>query len=143
MPSNVDLPEPFSPTRAWTSPARQSKLTFLSARTAPNWRDTPASSRTTSWFIPVLERLARSGEHLGEHAVGSERGPRHHLVDTIGIAVGRCDLSHHMRDHDLAGDLAALLVDHRRGDGDARLEVASRRVPDVVGRLRSLGPIAE
>src|SRR5215813_9401942 len=32
----VDLPAPFSPTSAWTSPARRSNETPLSARTAPN-----------------------------------------------------------------------------------------------------------
>ena len=31
IPSNVDFPDPFSPTRAWISPARQSKLTSRSA----------------------------------------------------------------------------------------------------------------
>ena len=46
IPRRVDFPEPFSPTTAWTSPARQSKLTSVSARTAPNCRDTPLSSRT-------------------------------------------------------------------------------------------------
>src|SRR5215813_6780899 len=33
---SVDLPAPFSPTSAWTSPARRSNETPLSARTAPN-----------------------------------------------------------------------------------------------------------
>src|SRR5215510_6546550 len=32
----VDLPAPFSPTSAWTSPSRRSNETPLSARTAPN-----------------------------------------------------------------------------------------------------------
>src|SRR5215467_7675581 len=32
----VDLPAPFSPTSAWTSPARKSNETPLRARTAPN-----------------------------------------------------------------------------------------------------------
>src|SRR6478735_10802044 len=31
---NVDLPAPFSPSRAWTSPERTSNETFLSATTA-------------------------------------------------------------------------------------------------------------
>ena len=46
IPSNVDFPDPFSPTSAWISPARQSTLTSRSACTAPNAFDTPRSVRT-------------------------------------------------------------------------------------------------
>ena len=47
IPSSVDFPEPFSPTSAWISPARQSKSTSRSACTAPNAFDTPRKESTT------------------------------------------------------------------------------------------------
>src|SRR6185436_15690825 len=46
IPSSVDFPDPFSPTRAWISPARQSTLTSRSACTAPNALDTLRSVST-------------------------------------------------------------------------------------------------
>src|SRR5215216_2642174 len=55
MPSNVDFPDPFSPTSAWTSPTRQSKLTSRSACTAPNAFDTPLSERTTGLSGPGID----------------------------------------------------------------------------------------
>ncbi len=44
--TRVDLPAPFSPARACTSPARSSRLTPASARTAPNALLTSTSART-------------------------------------------------------------------------------------------------
>jgi hypothetical protein len=38
---SVDLPEPFSPTRQWTSPARTSMSTSRSACTPPKTLDMP------------------------------------------------------------------------------------------------------
>src|SRR5690242_14905973 len=46
IPRSVDFPDPFSPTTAWTSPAKQSTLTRRSACTAPKRFDTPRSDRT-------------------------------------------------------------------------------------------------
>ena len=43
--SSVDLPAPFSPTSEWTSPARRSNETFVSARTPGNVLLMPRSSR--------------------------------------------------------------------------------------------------
>src|SRR5581483_9194885 len=43
---NVDLPAPFSPTRAWTSPSSTSNETLLSATTPGNVLTTSASRRT-------------------------------------------------------------------------------------------------
>src|SRR5512147_3258251 len=43
--SRVDLPAPFSPTRACTSPGRSSKSTSLSARTPGKLLDTASSLR--------------------------------------------------------------------------------------------------
>src|SRR5262249_42278881 len=53
----VDLPAPFSPTSAWTSPARRSNETPLSARTAPN--DFEIESTLSSMiFYSKLEDLS-------------------------------------------------------------------------------------
>src|SRR5687768_12668971 len=43
---SVDLPAPFSPTRAWISPGRRVKSTSLSARTPAKVFVTPATSMT-------------------------------------------------------------------------------------------------
>ena len=43
---SVDLPAPFSPMIAWTSPARTSSETSLSTSIGPNERDSPTASRT-------------------------------------------------------------------------------------------------
>ena len=42
---SVDLPAPFSPSRAWTSPATTSKSTRSFATTEPNFFVIPLSSR--------------------------------------------------------------------------------------------------
>src|SRR5438309_2450050 len=88
IPSNVDFPDPFSPTSAWISPARQSTLTSRSACTAPNAFDTPRRVSTRGlagpgldivcfllrflWLIPsfLLGRV-----HLVEQAPRGERPP--------------------------------------------------------------------
>ena len=44
---SVDLPAPFSPIRAWTSPARRVKSTSWSARTPGNDLVTPETARTS------------------------------------------------------------------------------------------------
>src|ERR1700733_10123393 len=43
---SVDLPAPFSPSSAWTSPANTSKSTRSFATTEPNFFVIPLSSRT-------------------------------------------------------------------------------------------------
>ena len=45
---SVDLPAPFSPTRAWTSPARRSNETPFKACTPANALLIPVSSRSPS-----------------------------------------------------------------------------------------------
>src|SRR6266498_4667440 len=55
IPSKVDFPDPFSPTSACTSPARQSKLTSRSACTAPNAFDTPRRDSTTGLSGPGVD----------------------------------------------------------------------------------------
>src|SRR5438067_11803925 len=78
MPSNVDFPDPFSPTRAWISPARQSTLTSRSACTAPNAFDSPRTARTSGLTGPGLDIGISScafllGVHLVEKAQRDER----------------------------------------------------------------------
>src|SRR3989442_13329406 len=57
IPSNVDFPDPFSPTTAWISPARQSTLTSRSACTAPNAFDTLRTDSTTGLAGPGIDIL--------------------------------------------------------------------------------------
>src|SRR5438093_13090320 len=59
IPSNVDFPDPFSPTRAWISPAWQSTLTSRTACTAPNAFDTPRTDRTTGRAGPGIDIVAQ------------------------------------------------------------------------------------
>src|ERR1041385_7283336 len=55
---SVDLPAPFSPRRAWTSPALRSNDTPFKARTAPNDLGTANNRRS------VLEPLIAFAEHI-------------------------------------------------------------------------------
>jgi len=48
MPSSVDLPAPFSPTSAWTSPRSNSRDTSSRARVVPNNLPMPVSSRNSA-----------------------------------------------------------------------------------------------
>src|SRR6187455_3220160 len=79
---NVDLPAPFSPTSACTSPGRTSNVTPLNARTAPNDFSMPvAASRVTE--APTLYSERRVGVHAGQRVVGIQMVdvfPRDHLV---------------------------------------------------------------
>src|SRR6186997_1895953 len=69
-PSSVDFPDPFSPTRAWISPARHSTLTSSSACTAPKAFEMPWSPSTTelirraSWRSVAGVRTAAAGGRL-------------------------------------------------------------------------------
>ena len=83
IPRRVDLPEPFSPTRACTSPARQSKLTSVSARTAPNWRETPLSSRTMSGVGSLLDRLGST--HPSGYIRASTSSGTSDVPETVGV----------------------------------------------------------
>src|SRR5438876_678157 len=55
IPSNVDFPDPFSPTSAWISPARQSMLTSRSACTAPNAFETLRRDSTGGLAGPGID----------------------------------------------------------------------------------------
>ena len=65
------MPEPFSPTKAWTSPAWQSKLTSVSARTAPNCRETPFNSEDQVPRVCLSSRIAVA--HSADHEAGNIR----------------------------------------------------------------------
>ena len=67
---SVDLPAPFSPSRAWISPARASNVTPLSASTPSKLFQTPASLSTwTRWAVtamaPFLPAMPDAGEAGG------------------------------------------------------------------------------
>src|SRR5579862_7073402 len=70
----VDFPAPFSPTRAWTSPARRSKETCFSART-PEY----------DFEIPLA---SRSGMRVSLSDVRRERGAG--LLQRVAGDAGRC-----------------------------------------------------
>src|SRR4029077_5081710 len=55
IPSNVDFPDPFSPTSAWISPAWQSTLTSRSALTAPNAFETSRRESTEGLAGPGVD----------------------------------------------------------------------------------------
>src|SRR6188474_1992968 len=78
IPSNVDFPDPFSPTSAWISPARQSTLTSRSACTAPYAFDTPRSEST---------RLAGPGFDIVSSVLASSL--RIHLLEQAQRDQGR------------------------------------------------------
>ena len=62
IPSSVDFPDPFSPTSAWISPARQSTLTSRTACTGAEALETPRSESTTGVAGPgVVDISSRSG----------------------------------------------------------------------------------
>src|SRR6187401_1830205 len=73
IPSSVDFPDPFSPTRQWISPSRQSKVTSRSACTAPNAFDTPRRDSTTGLSGPGVDIGLRGSSGstylLGVHPV--------------------------------------------------------------------------
>src|SRR5690349_9344618 len=49
----VDLPAPFSPSKAWTSPGRKSNETPFSARTAP--KDLVTADNWSRGFNPLVQ----------------------------------------------------------------------------------------
>jgi hypothetical protein len=59
---SVDLPAPFSPSRACTVPARTSSVTSCSARTAPNCLWMPRSESASGWVTGrSVARRGRAG----------------------------------------------------------------------------------
>src|SRR5581483_10656228 len=80
MPSNVDFPDPFSPTSACTSPARHSKLTSWSACTAPKDFETPRSDRTTALTRQTPRSAGRYRRRARQGGRGSLRQPERRRV---------------------------------------------------------------
>src|SRR5690348_7538565 len=88
---SVDLPAPFSPSRAWISPARASNVTPLRASTPSKLFRTPASRSTSVMAVlaegfqggdDALERrlLLGRGQAAGHDGGGRERGVADRLV---------------------------------------------------------------
>src|SRR5581483_8701004 len=136
MPSNVDFPDPFSPTRAWISPARQSMLTSRSACTAPNAFDSPRTDSTSGFTGPGIDIGISSCAillrvHLVEKAQRDERraggGRRISLETHVSL---RLLLQLH-REDDGGRDLRPGELHHVGGQRDADLRVARRVVVDL------------
>src|SRR3712207_3294941 len=64
---SVDLPAPFSPTRAWTVPAWTVMSALRMARTAPYRLDTPVTDRRSA---PVPEAVDWTGAASADPVVG-------------------------------------------------------------------------
>src|SRR3954470_24486179 len=105
--SNVDFPDPFSPTRAWISPARQSTLTLRSACTAPNALDTPCSVSTVGLAGPGIDIEFSSASgfllrvHLVEQAQRDERRRGGLLRVPLDAGVANALVLQLDREHDL------------------------------------------
>src|SRR6266571_5764869 len=148
IPSNVDFPDPFSPTSACTSPARQSKLTSRSACTAPNAFETPRRDSTRGLSGPGLDIvLVPSGFRffpflLGVHPLEQlerhERGRRGLLRVTLDAGIALRLILQLDREHDLRRDLRPLELHHRRREGDPDLRVPGGVVVDLQLRVVQL-----
>src|SRR5438552_5706861 len=143
IPSNVDFPDPFSPTRAWISPARQSTLTSRSACTAPNAFDSPRTDRTSGLTGPGIDIGISSCAfllrvHLVEKAQRDERragGSRRISLETHVPLRLLLQLD---REHDRRRDLRPGELHHVRRQSDADLRVARRVVVDLEVRVLQL-----
>src|SRR3954452_142164 len=118
MPSSVDFPDPFSPTSACTSPARQSKLTSRSAWTAPNAFETPLSERATGLSGPGIDISSSLSfllwVHLVQQAQRDQRGRGGFLGIPLRALVALRLVLQLDREHDLRRDLRALQL-HQPG----------------------------
>ena len=89
MPSNVDLPEPFSPSRAWISPARNSIVMSSLAWTGPYRLETPRSDRTVG--APPLSPVATRRSPCSRPSLGRRAGPpTSSPVRVLGLARSDC-----------------------------------------------------
>src|SRR5688500_6176197 len=72
---SVDLPAPFSPTRAWTEPGRTPSETSLSALVSPNCLEIASTRRSIVALGIVVPGVWR--------VVGSARPLRHEVGDVV------------------------------------------------------------
>src|SRR5438477_8224430 len=148
IPSNVDFPDPFSPTSACTSPARQSKLTSRSACTAPNAFETPPRDNTTGFPGPGIDivRVAQDrvpvvlllGVHPMEQAQRNERRCRGFLGVTLDALVALRLTLQLDREHDRGWNLRSLELHQRGCESDPDLRVPGRVVEDLELRVVQL-----
>src|SRR6185436_13061118 len=108
--TSVDLPEPFSPTRPCTSPARRSKSTSCSARTPGNdlWMPSARSAGPVLASLksaappPLVVRPELGGVFLRDVDRPQLRHRRH--LGLVHVGVHRLALkSHHQRDRGVIG----------------------------------------
>src|SRR4051812_17127512 len=143
IPSNVDFPDPFSPTRAWTSPARQSTLTLLSACTAPNAFDAPRTERTSGSAGPGIDVVISSCAsllwiHLVEQAERDQRRARCRRRIALEAHVPVRLVLELNREDDRRRDLRSGELHHVGGQRDADLGVARGVVEDLQLRILQL-----
>src|SRR6187431_1309653 len=109
---SVDLPAPFSPHKAWTSPGRRSKSTPRSARTCPKRFTSPRASSTgpgdSALPIDFLARV-KAVLHYGRvdivfgHGHHIEQDRRHLALAVVELGFGDHGLAGGERDCDLRG----------------------------------------
>src|SRR5213080_2901111 len=89
---SVDLPAPFSPTRAWTSPRRSSRSTPLRACVEPNRLLMPRITRASSPEACAAEAAVASKADMPESHCslrpGSFLGVRRGFDGALGLEVG-------------------------------------------------------
>src|SRR5512146_282211 len=123
IPSSVDFPDPFSPTRACTSPARQSTLTLLSACTAPKAFDTPRTDRTWGSSGPGIDVVISSCAillriHLPQQAQWDQRRAGCRRWVSLEAHVAGCLVLELDREHDRRRDLRSSELHHVRRQCD-------------------------
>src|SRR5438128_638822 len=108
---SVDLPAPFSPTRAWTSPSVTSRLTPLSTMTPGNVLTTSVRRRTTR----AVDMLLRGLPELGDRALRD-------LVRRVEVGRGALDAERRLAADRVLEERervsAGLLVGQALGCGD-------------------------
>src|SRR4051812_35297066 len=90
---SVDLPAPFSPQRAWTSPACRSKLTSRSATTPGKRLVSPRAARMTGILLQLPGFVKPVGHNRAHQVVLIDRDDlfenRRYLFDSVVESRGR------------------------------------------------------
>src|SRR5262249_48156556 len=121
----VDLPAPFSPTSAWISPGRTSKLTSISAQVAPK-RLVTLLALAAGWVMcptPARHRAASSRDARDPHPVVGELA----AVDHDVVVERHRAVAHRHVVMSLGGALAAAL--RVRPGGALEISRKSARAP--------------
>src|SRR3954467_14992536 len=107
---SVDLPAPFSPQSAWTSPGRRSKSTPRSARTCPKRFTSPRASSTGAcpsglpiYFLARVKAVFHHGrvDVFFGHGHDVEQDRRHVTLAVVQLGFGDHWFARGQRDRDL------------------------------------------